>query len=155
MITQTYLKTQLEYNANTGCFIWLVNKTNGQIKQGTLAGFLSGGYLNIGLNNKTYKLHRLAWLYVYGEWPKNHIDHIDGNKLNNKIDNLRDVTNSQNHQNRKIHRQGKLVGCSYNIQHKKWEAYIRYDGQRLRLGLHATEQEAHAAYLKKKKELNL
>ena len=76
------------------------------------------------------------------------IDHIDGNGLNNQRSNLRIVTNRQNLQNMKNHRNGKLSGCYYNKNNNKWQAQIRINGKIKYLGYYNTEQEAHDAYLK-------
>jgi hypothetical protein len=117
-------------------------------------GCINGcGYLIVGLNGKIYLLHRLAWLYVYGEFP-NVIDHINGNTLDNRIENLRNGTVRQNNQNRKKNRNGKLVGCTYNKKCKKYQAYIRIHGKFSSLGYYTTEQLAHEAYINKLKELN-
>lgn len=81
------------------------------------------------------------------------VDHINGNSLDNRKLNLRIVTNRENGQNQKIHRSGKLVGCSYHKTRKKWEAKIRVDETRKSLGYFKTEHEAHQAYMKAYNEL--
>jgi hypothetical protein len=99
-ITQEYLKSILSYDQGTGVFTWLL-KTSNRVKVGMQAGTLrNNGYLKINLNGQLYYVHRLAWLYVTGEWPKNNIDHINGAKDDNRWVNLREATHSQNNRNR-------------------------------------------------------
>ena len=107
------------------------------------------GYIKIQLMTecKKYNIrgHRLAWFLHYGTLPINSIDHIDGNKSNNKIDNLRDVTHQQNHMNRTT-----AKGYSWKKSANKFKSYININKKRKHLGYYTTEQEARNAYLKAK-----
>lgn len=153
MITQKELKELLQYNENTGIFTWKIS-TNFKIKIGNIAGTLhKNGYIYIQIKNRLYMAHRLSWLYVYGEWPKNQIDHINGIRSDNRIENLRDVTQRENQQNYKKHRDGHLVGTTYNKQRQKWLAQITINKKPVYLGRYNTQQEAHEAYLKFLKEV--
>lgn len=145
MISQSELKQILTYNKDTGIFTW-VNSGKGRNinKVGNIDSY---GYLRIHILGKTYKAHRLAWLYIYGQFPKNLIDHLDGDKSNNKINNLQDVTPLKNSRNKKSHRNGHLLGTSFNKKCKKWSAQIR-----IHLGYFDSKEEAHKAYLLKCKE---
>lgn len=145
MLTQEYLKSILEYNKSTGAFTWRCDMRANKIK-GKLAGTLVDRYLKIKIKKRQYSIHRLAWLYVYGSWPKNQIDHINGDKLDNRIENLRDVTSRQNSQNCGIHRNGKLVGASFHKQHQRWRATVYENGKCKHLGLYDSELEAHNKY---------
>lgn len=101
MITQKELKQLLDYDKMTGLFTWRVQK--GYIKPGRIAGVVNNKnkpYIRITINQKRYMAHRLAWLYEFGYEPKE-IDHINGIKYDNRIDNLREVTRSINMQNTK------------------------------------------------------
>jgi hypothetical protein len=148
MITQEYLKEILDYNPETGIFTWKIKK-NGTKGINSIAGHIDKkGYFRIKINSISHKAHRLAWLYVYGNTPKGQIDHVNGVKHDNKISNLRIVSNRENCQNRIEHRQGKLVGCYYNKRDKKWQAQIQINGKQTFIGLFETQREAHAAYLK-------
>jgi hypothetical protein len=100
-------KRLYKYCENTGNFYWKITNTN--VKPNQLAGSNHNGYIRLRIGNKQIFAHRLAWAFVYAEFPKNQIDHIDGNKANNKIVNLRDVTREVNLQNQtKAHVQNEL-----------------------------------------------
>ena len=107
------------------------------------------GYMRVALckNGKqnTYKIHRLLGVYFLDCPPHLSIDHIDGDRKNNALSNLRVVTHQQNHYNRTT-----AKGCSYDKRLGKWRAMIMYNGKNQHLGLYATEEEAHAAYLRAK-----
>ena len=92
MLSRAQLIKLLDYNPVNGDWTWKVDM-NYNARMGEKAGFISNtGYHCIRIKGQDYAAHRLAWLYVHGDWPKHQIDHIDGNKLNNRISNLRDVT---------------------------------------------------------------
>jgi hypothetical protein len=152
--TLKYLKEILEYNEQTGIFTWKENRGSNKTKGKIADNKNLRGYITIGINGKRYKAHRLAWLYIYGDFPKGQIDHINGVRDDNRIENLRIVTNRQNCQNYKIHREGKLVGNSFHKNNKKWQSSIVINGKQKYLGYYETQQEAHEAYLNKLKELN-
>jgi hypothetical protein len=99
-ITQAALKEKIHYDPETGIFRWLVNRTNG-VKAGDLAATSrQNGYAVMCFANKTYKAHRLAWLYMTGEFPPEYIDHINCEKSDNRWSNLRMASNSENQRNR-------------------------------------------------------
>jgi hypothetical protein len=124
-LTQEYLKSILDYDLDTGIFTWKVSKAN-RTKVGDVAGWSYNGYREIEINNKAYKAHRLAWLYVYGEMPKNLVDHVDGNRSNNKISNLREATyqeNSENYKTPKTNKSG-VKNVSWYKSLNKWVVSI-------------------------------
>src|ERR1700736_539411 len=96
MITQERLKELLHYDAETGGFTWRMNK--GPFLAGDVAGrtVAKGKYPRIGIDGDRYIASRLAWLYITGKWPVHVMDHIDGNPLNTRFANLRDVMQSKN-----------------------------------------------------------
>ena len=146
MLTHEYLKEILNYNKNTGEFTWVVDRTANKTK-GLIAGSTTRyGYIRVSINRIAYKAHRLAWFYTYGEWPKEQIDHINGIKTDNRIDNLRDVTHSINQQNKQIHRNGGLIGAHYHKSSNKWVSKINIKSKRINLVSFNTELEAHEAY---------
>lgn len=161
MITQECIKEILSYNPDTGVFTWKRRplshfKTDQAFKRWNtlyscnIAGCLDGyGYPRITINNKDYKSHRLAWLYVYGEWPKNQIDHINQNKLDNRIINLRDVTDNENKKNMPIMSSNKsgAAGVHKRKANNKWQAYINCEGKRINLGSFDSFEQARAVRL--------
>jgi hypothetical protein len=152
MITNNQLKELLNYNQHTGIFTWKVQ--NKRTRVDSIAGCYDNyNYIIIRIDGKNYKAHRLSWLYIYNEWPKGKIDHINGNPADNRITNLREVTVRENSQNRKEHRNGKLVGCHYNKKINKWISRIQLNKKRIHLGYYDTQQEAHNAYIQKIKQL--
>jgi hypothetical protein len=101
MLNQKTLKKYLNYDPETGVFKRKIN--SGKAKIGDVAGGINGsGYICIRINSVKYRAHRLAWLYVHGKFPDNQIDHINRVKNDNRIDNLRDVTQSVNARNRDL-----------------------------------------------------
>lgn len=100
--------------------------------------------------NKTSMLyHRIVWELVFGPIPKGlQIDHINGNKIDNRIENLRLVTNRENCHNYSWHRGGRLPGCYYRKDCDKWQARAKVNGRDMHIGLYVNEQEAHEAYKK-------
>jgi hypothetical protein len=146
----------LHYDPEQGIFYHKL--THGRAKAGDAAGCVHiDGYLRIQVKKRSYAAHRLVWLWETGAWPKRHIDHIDGNKINNRISNLRDVNQSVNMQNLKkasaVNKTG-FLGVWFEKGPQKYRAAIRLNGKRLYLGYYATPEEASAAYFKAKKNLH-
>ena len=158
MLTQERLKELLDYNPETGIFTRKVSSGRyNRWKVGSIVGCNHGnGYLRIVIDKKPYFAHRLAWFYMYGIWPKL-IDHKDHDCANNQIDNLRDVTKSENNQNQiKARRSNKtgLLGVTWDKQVNKYPAQIGLNGKTIQLGKFSTADEAHQAYLEAKRILH-
>ena len=138
-LTHKELLYQLEYNLLTGYFYWKIDKKSIiDIIEGNIAGSLnkSTGYIEIGIQGKTYYGHRLAWFYVHGYWPENIIDHKDKIKHHNWINNLREVSKScnlRNTGNPKNNTSG-IKGISWNEINKKWIAQITVQSKNKYLG---------------------
>lgn len=140
MLTAETVRELLDYEPETGVFRWLSDAANGRTKKGTVAGSLSrSGYRRIKLNRSRYQAHRLAWLYVYGEWPSDEIDHINALRDDNRIENLRIASRSQNRANSKSRRAG-LKGAYKGRSGFTAVCRGRY------IGHFDTAEEAHAAY---------
>jgi hypothetical protein len=94
----TYYNSLFDYDRETGELHWRVAR-NGRMRVGQLAGTWSNGYISINVDGRKIYAHRIVWLLCKGEWPTNYIDHINGNKADNRIENLRDVSASDNIRN--------------------------------------------------------
>lgn len=146
-LNHNYLTEILSYDKDTGLFTFKKprGKKNSPFKIGHIAGTARlDGYLQLKINYKIYFLHRLAWFYVYKEWPTE-IDHINCIRNDNRIENLRDVTKRKNQQNKKHHKTGNIPGV-YN-RNEKWVSTIGYLGKKLHIGSYSTPKEAKEAYL--------
>jgi hypothetical protein len=120
MITQKELKEILNYNSESGIFTWKNIVKPARKKVGDVAGGLCLGYVVIGINGKIYRAHRLAWLYIYGKWPNDQIDHVNGIKNDNRLCNLRECNQSKNNYNRKMQKNN-TSGIKGVCKHKdKW-----------------------------------
>ena len=153
-LMQERLKELLHYDPETGIFTWLVRNSS-RVKVGDVAGCKSNKYTAIGVDGRFYYAHRLAWLYMYGNWPVNMLDHIDSNKSNNKITNLRAANKHENQQNLKkaqSHSISRLIGVSPNG--RGWCARIVLNGKQHHCGTFKTPELAHAAYLEAKRRLH-
>lgn len=151
MITQKRLKKLLYFDPEIGFFIWLIPSK--RVKVGCVAGSLTHeGYVRIGIGSEQYQAHRLAWLYVTGEWPIDEIDHINGARDDNAWANLREASRSMNSQNqRRSCSTNKLGVLGVTAFRKKYRATIGVNGKQIWLGLHATPAKASAAYIKAKR----
>lgn len=154
-MTQKRLKVLLRYDPKSGMFIHLT-QPNGRVKAGSIAGHLSTkGYVVLGVDGKVYKAHRLVWLYVHGAWPKGQIDHMNGDKSDNRVENLRpvlQVTNSENISRPRKDNKSGYLGVS--PRGSRWQAQIRAQGKVRHLGFYSSPVEAHTAYCKAKAELH-
>ncbi len=117
----------LNYDPETGYFYWKVSR--GGRKAGTRAGSKNAnGYLKIRIKGTDYRAHRLAWLFVTGDWPDHDIDHVNGNRLDNRFENLRDVTHAVNHRNRKMNpaNSSGWPNVFWDKQRAKWRVVFQF-----------------------------
>ncbi len=142
-ITQTELRNVFNYNENTGIFTW-AKKTSKTVTVGKIAGTLSKGYIKIRYNGKRYEAHRLAWLYVYGEMPSDDIDHINRDRADNSIVNLRITTKAENNKNKGLDSRNTsgTTGVYWFTARNRWVARIGVDGKFIHLGIFAEYSEA-------------
>jgi hypothetical protein len=133
-LTQEYVLFLFDYI--DGKLYWK-NPTHQKVKKGSKAGYVnSQGYFQISINNKKVKEHQIIFLMKNGYIPKE-IDHIDGNKLNNKIENLREVTRLQNAYNKSAYKTNKSgsKNVSWKAKINKWQVDISYEGKRKYIGV--------------------
>ena len=151
MITQEYLKSRLRYDPDTGHFVWVNAPPNWLRIIGQRAGWPCNGYVQISIDGKQYYAHRLAWLYIYGLLPKQ-LDHKNRTRTDNRINNLRLCTTSQNGANKSKHVNNDLpMGVA---KHKgKFQAGIMLKGKSIYLGRFDTPEEASSIYQVKKSKL--
>ncbi len=155
-LSQDELKRLLSYDPLTGIFRRIA-RTSNSVSIGEVAGFKRKGAWQISLLNTEYLAHRLAWLYVYGCWPSEQIDHINCNPSDNRIENLRlanGYENAHNRQNLDRRNKSGFMGVSYNKEKKKWDAEIMAYGVRARLGRFDSPEKASEVYQAAKKKLH-
>jgi len=147
VITQSELKEVLNYDAETGLFTWIKTSKMSRRKPGDVAGGTnSEGYRQIGVLSRYYFAHRLAWLYVHGEWPPGCIDHINGIRTDNSMCNLRVVSVRENNFNiRAIRAKSGHIGV-YQKSQGSFFASIKADGKHRGLGSFKSAEEASIAY---------
>lgn len=106
------------------------------------------GYLTITIDKRAYLAHRLAWLYMTGEWPSDYIDHIDGVPAHNAWDNLREATQTQQNANTRLRKNNTsgYRGVKWHKGCQKWNANIQVNGKSRYLGLFDSKEDAYAAY---------
>lgn len=157
-LTPERLRALTHYDPETGRFVW--RKTKGAAGAGKPVGGTHRvkGYGEAMVDGQGYATHRLAWFYVYGTWPVGVLDHINGDREDNRIANLRDVTQAENTQNQRRASRKKgpdgLLGAHYNKASGKWIAAICVNYRQIYLGAYATADEAHSSYLAAKRKLH-
>lgn len=153
MLTQERLKELLDYDPETGVFVWKIAK--GKSKKGSKAGCLNKcGYIYIGIDKNYYYAHRLAWFYVHNCWPTSQIDHINRVPSDNRLANLRIATKSENEWNKNAYKNNKsgYAGVYLDKHNNKWKAQITKHGKTRTLGYFNTPEEANASYVRAKAE---
>lgn len=164
--TPEELRQLLAYDQHTGCFTWKERDAslftgggqhtaehNCRVWNAKHAGAPAGavdrslGYLRLSVLDRKLWAHRAAWMVVHGETPKGQIDHINGDKLDNRIANLRVVTMTENRRNqrRPMNNNSGFVGVAWNPHNKNWNARIGVDGRTLHLGSFGRIEDAIAA----------
>jgi citrate synthase len=156
LITQEFVKECFQYDQETG-LLTRKKRTSNRINVGDAAGYKDyRGYLMVQVGGVLCSVHRVAWLYTYGEWPKGHVDHINRNTTDNRICNLRDVTPSENQHNRKLSKANKsgYLGVCWSKEMNKWSAHICKDRKKIYLGCYEDVKEAANAYAEASKFLH-
>ena len=146
-LTAERLRAVLNYDPDTGIFTW--RRDTSKKTRGKHSGFSNDqGYLLIGVDGHKYRIHRLAWFYIHGKWPAHHIDHINGNRADNRLSNLREAEVFQNMANsrRPITNKSGYKGVSWHAGARKWQVHIKYQDINSYLGLFESAEEGHAVY---------
>ncbi len=161
LITPDMLREAMIYDPDTGMLYWKERPLE-HFKGTNAFGMWNTRYAGkpaLNCTNKRYgykegnfmgfqhRTHRVAWAIYHGEWPKQYIDHINGDRADNRLCNLRDVSKSDNHKNMSLasHSTSGVIGVSWNKKLGKWAAYIYDSGKRNHLGVYASKEEAVAA----------
>ena len=152
-IDAALVRSILDYDPETGVLTWrartdMRSQWNARFA-GKVAGYRnSNGYLRIWINGRQINAHRIAWLWMTGEWPKKQIDHKDGNRANNRFDNLREATNAQNMANRPVQKNNAcgVKGVCWANRRNKWRAQIHVKSKNIFLGHFDSIEDAASAY---------
>ncbi len=156
IISQSQLKSLIAYNKNTGVFIWLprdrshfrtdstFNSWRSRFAWSVAGSISQKGYRTINIEGYHYKAHRLAWMYIYGEWPEQQIDHVNHIRDDNRISNLRAATNRENSINRSISSSSSsgFYGINFEKDSQKWRVRINHGGKRVHIGRFSSKDEA-------------
>lgn len=164
-LTQDYIKERFSYNQKTGHLSWknrpehdFISKKYQSIFNARFANKESGsfcnGYLRTQIDKKSYFNHLIIWVYVYGRYPEKNIDHIDGNRANNKIENLREVTKLENAKNQKLYKNNGsgFSGVRFDKSLNKWRVQIGSGKNRKHIGIFEERDAAIRARQKAEKE---
>lgn len=145
LVTQALVLEHFYYCPLSGKIFWI--KPSPRIKFGREAGCYHNGYRVIGINGAAYKAHRIIWLYVYGYWPIEQIDHINKIRSDNRLINLREATNQSNHRNKNISpaNTSGATGVSWHTRGRKWMAQIMVNYEAKYLGLFEHKEDAISA----------
>jgi len=146
-ITREEVLQVIEPNFETGKLYWKTRRGGAAIKGGEAGSSTNDGYVKVHLNKKSYPAHRLMWLLYHGEHPENFVDHINGDRSDNRICNLRIVTKAENAKNRRATKGSKsgLNGVVWRNDSHKWRAFIRWDNRLEHLGSYIDFFEAVCA----------
>ncbi len=179
-ITREYLSECFSYDKKTGFLHWKVrpvghfkneramNAINSKMAGRLAQSSLNGRYHLVAVNSKFYLCHRIVWFLHHGAWPDEDIDHINGNKVDNRIENLRPVSRSQNMSNVGMQKNNKsgFIGVFWETRAGKWKAVVAKNKKNISLGLFECPVEAaiayneaalkyHGSYAQKKVNINL
>jgi len=146
-LTVERLRERLRYDPETGIFIWKYASGQGRRAEGTKAGHTSkeSGYVLLWVDDRLYRAHRLAWLYVTGEWPPKLLDHRDRNRSNNRWANLRLANDKQNSENASLRSDNTSGSRGIRFDRNRWVARIYHEGREIYLGRFERRTDAEMA----------
>jgi hypothetical protein len=145
MLTQEILKEYLHYNPDTGIFTWVKSPHKNTHMLGKTAGTLGKkGYVSIGILRNIYKAHKLVWLYMYGYFPQDQIDHINHIRYDNRLSNLREANNTLNQKNTSKRKDNITGVTGVHWQDNRWRVQIGIKGKNKHLGMFLNLEEAIA-----------
>ena len=147
------LRGALEYSPESGKLRWLDRRLDA-ISRGEAGFITSSGYRALNIDGVRYMAHRVAWAISHGHWPIADIDHLNGQKLDNRLCNLRDVPRRVNSENQRNGRRGGLLGTAFHPKSRKWRAIISSGGKKTTIGYFDTAEQAHDAYVAKKRQVH-
>lgn len=154
MISQATLKDHLWYDPVVGLF--LRKKSYNEKHAGRFVTTKDNdGYIQINIEGKKYRAHRLAWLYMYGKFPEGQLDHKNRIRWDNSIGNLRECSFSQNHANKPCMKNSKtgIKGVQMTPA-GRYRARVKVNGKKINLGVYDDAEKAHAIYMEKLKEVH-
>lgn len=152
------IKKRFKYDPITGLLTWSTNRYSNLVgKEVGTVNFWGYRVVSVKLSSgwRRFAAHRIAWILTHKEWPKDQIDHINGVKTDNRIINLREVTNRENQHNTIKHRSGKTLGAIYNKSNKNWLSMININKNKIYLGRYKNAELANKAYLAALKNKNM
>lgn len=142
----------LTYDPESGHLYWkqrpIERGWNRKFQSGNPAGYLApSGYIMLNVGGKLHRAHRVIWLMVYGTWPEHTVDHVNQNRSDNRLENLRAATRAENQQNHPLRCDNKSGhrGVFWHTAISKWWAYINKDGKRVTVGYYTNKDDAIAA----------
>jgi hypothetical protein len=151
-VTIEQVREYFDYDPETGVLKWKCRSDQSKDWNSRWAGKIAGadshGYRAISIGRQRYRVHRIIWLLMTGEWPKHHIDHIDMDRSNNRWANLREADWAENNANRRGHRDSRtgVKGVTWHAQRGKYYARINVGKKQISLGLYGRIEDAAAAY---------
>lgn len=140
------LKRQLRYDPNEGHLYW-IEPRKGRQRHRPAGTVTSSGYIGVMVGPKRYYAHRLCWAIAHGSWPIDQIDHVNGNKADNRLANLREASNAQNGKNLKLSSANTsgVTGVVFCKETGRWRSIIKVDGKTIHLGRWPTIEQATKA----------
>lgn len=141
------LREIVHYDPVIGRMIW-------QTSRRIVGTITKKGYRATKIGGLYFLVHRLVWLYTHGRWPADQIDHINGDPADNRICNLREATNGQNSANRRALRGRALKGIWFDARRNHWRATVCRSGRLIHIGVFASAEEAHSAYVIRAREVH-